>query len=466
MESLKQSGIVACAFGLVLLGLRLFGVSAQAATQHITPLFTFPCTNSGICSEGTEPNWIIQASDENFYGVTGSTSVNGIPSNGTIFKITPTGEFTLLHSFQSTNDNTVNPATSLVEGNDGFIYGTSLDGGDANQGVLFRISKSGTGFEIVHSFCSEANCSDGLGPSSLILAHDGNLYGVAGTNASGSLIFRFSSPASFSIVRSFPSNGAPFSIIQGADGNFYATAIGTLNQVERISPSGQITVLGQIQPQGFDPCHGETPLLQAADGNLWGMMGCYQIEQAQFFKVALSGGLKEFPRLGHSEILITPIQASNGDFWSVETGLNEVIEASPDTGTVIQSFPFTAGNGNNSEARVVQGADGKIYGTATGGGTGQTVGGTVWVLNVGLAAPQSAIAAFSPAEGAAGAEVLVRGDHFIGTTAVSFNGTAATFHVLNRNFILATVPTDATTGPIVVTNAGGTTTSQENFTVQ
>lgn len=319
--------ILACT---VIVPLSLLGSQAQTIRSSITPLFVFPCSVSGACPEGTEPNEIIQASDGNFYGLAGSSSVNGIQTNGIIFMVTPTGKFKLLHKFQSTDGHTVNPGTALVEANDGFLYGTTFDGGAADQGVLFRISKTGSAFEIVHAFCSAANCADGRGPSSLILGHDGNLYGVSSLSV-GSVIFRFAPPSTFSIALAFPmQSGAPSDLTQGADGNFYAVSLaGDLTDVERITPSGLTTVLAEIPFQGFDPCHGSTNLLQVADGNLYGMMGCYQIEQAQFYRVARTGGLTEFPRLGHSQELITPIQASDGNLWSVQTGLDELIAAPP-----------------------------------------------------------------------------------------------------------------------------------------
>jgi hypothetical protein len=65
-----------------------------------------------------------------------------------------------------------------------------------------------------------------------------------------------------------------------------------------------------------------------------------------------------------------------------------------------------------------------------------------------------------------GSTVTIRGDHLIGTTAVTFNGVSAAFKVLNVQFITATVPSGATSGTITVTNAGGVTTSTQHFTVQ
>ena len=88
------------------------------------------------------------------------------------------------------------------------------------------------------------------------------------------------------------------------------------------------------------------------------------------------------------------------------------------------------------------------------------------VLDAGLAPPPPATAAFSPASGAVGTKVLIRGSNFIGTSTVSFNGVSAPFDVLNTEFISATVPAGAATGPIAVTNAGGTNESTTGFTLQ
>ena len=56
------------------------------------------------------------------------------------------------------------PVGGLVEGNDGFLYGSARMGGAHDAGVIFKISKSG-GFRVLHSFCSAAQCADGANPT-------------------------------------------------------------------------------------------------------------------------------------------------------------------------------------------------------------------------------------------------------------------------------------------------------------
>ena len=72
---------------------------------------------------------------------------------------------------------------------------------------------------------------------------------------------------------------------------------------------------------------------------------------------------------------------------------------------------------------------------------------------------------FLPTSGAVGSTVTISGTGFTGTTAVGFNGTSATFSVVNDTSISATVPTGATSGSISVTNPAGTGTTVGTFTV-
>lgn len=75
------------------------------------------------------------------------------------------------------------------------------------------------------------------------------------------------------------------------------------------------------------------------------------------------------------------------------------------------------------------------------------------------------ISSFSPASGTVGSGVSVTGTGFTGTTGVKFNGTAATFSVVDDAHLMASVPSAATTGAITVTTPSGTATSASAFTV-
>jgi hypothetical protein len=137
----------------------------------------------------------------------------------------------------------------------------------------------------------------------------------------------------------------------------------------------------------------------------YGDVSCYQIEQLQFYEVNPSApGMHEFPIMGkHFGFMPTLIQASDGNLWNAtydrQSNQSIVFAISTTTGTLVKRFAFDGANGDFPDASVVQGANGKLYGTATGGGTvsgGQQAAGTVWVLDAGLRAPEPVVAALMP----------------------------------------------------------------------
>ena len=96
------------------------------------PAQTFTTLHSFDVTDGAHPYAaLIQATDGNFYGMTysgGASNSNCTTGTcGTVFKMTPSGMLTTLHSFDKTDG--ARP-TGLVQDTDGTFYGTTLDGGN------------------------------------------------------------------------------------------------------------------------------------------------------------------------------------------------------------------------------------------------------------------------------------------------------------------------------------------------
>jgi uncharacterized repeat protein (TIGR03803 family) len=81
----------------------------------------------------------VQGTDGNFYGTTSGGGAHGV---GTVFKITPAGALTLLHSFGGADG--AAPEARLLQASDGNFYGTTVLGGGANNdGAIFKMTPAG-----------------------------------------------------------------------------------------------------------------------------------------------------------------------------------------------------------------------------------------------------------------------------------------------------------------------------------
>jgi uncharacterized repeat protein (TIGR03803 family) len=123
---------------------------------------------------------LIQGTDGNFYGTTAS---GGAKDSGVVFSITPAGILTVLHDFNNFNFDGYLPTAGLVQGADGNFYGAATNGGTGTFGTLYSITPTGT-FTVLHNFFS----SDGEDPEPTLLQHtNGILYGDTFTGGSGGL---------------------------------------------------------------------------------------------------------------------------------------------------------------------------------------------------------------------------------------------------------------------------------------
>lgn len=194
--------------------------------------------------EGANPfTALIRDSSGNLYG---TASLGGASGNGTVFELTHNGHMTLLHSFSNGTDG-ANPYAGLTRDSVGNLYGTTYYGGAACHtfgcGTVFMIDTQGNE-TILHAFGE----SDGHYPDFGTLAMDasGNLYGTtyAGGTADMGVVFEVTSSGTESVLYNFTGGadeGFPVSgLVRDSSGNLYGTTLGnaptTNGTVFKITP--------------------------------------------------------------------------------------------------------------------------------------------------------------------------------------------------------------------------------------
>jgi uncharacterized repeat protein (TIGR03803 family) len=464
--------------------------ATPASAQSFTSLYSF-CSQAH-CPDGNGPNgWLVQGLDGNLYG---TTLVGGANGYGTVFRITPAGTLTTLHTF---NDTDGNGPSALIRATDGNFYGTTSSGGGTNCsrgsnlcGTVFKITPAGV-LTTLYDFCSQPNCTDGFFPSAaLIQGLDGNLYGTTQDGGAAGqcetlgcgTIFKITLTGTLTTLYTFcphgnctdPSDGgnpnAP--LVQGPDGTFYGTTgtggggsgcIFGCGTAFKLS-GGTLTTL-----YAFNSMQG-TPgqITQALDGNLYG------VTTGALFKITPGG----FLTIIHNFVFTdgyTPVgllQATDNNFYgTAEQGGNNncilgcgTIFKTNSSGTLTTLHAFSGADGSIPMGGLVQGTDGNFYGTTSKGGTStncQGGCGTVFKLGTGL----TPFVETQPSVGTFGSQVNILGSNLTGATGVSFNGTAAPFKVVSPSQILASVPTGGTTGTVQVTLPGTGLSSSGDFQI-
>jgi uncharacterized repeat protein (TIGR03803 family) len=457
-------------------------VSCLAATIA-APAQTFTTLDTGTLT--TAP--LVQGVDGNLYGL-----------NNSIFRLTPAGALSTVHTFTNVTGG-ISPSGLVVETN-GNLYGTTKTGGAAsttcptqNQhcGTVFEVTSTGT-IVTLHSFTG----ADGMYPKGgLTLGIDGNFYGTtSGTEQSGATgaiygtIFKITPTGTFTTLHTFSMTDGAYpdsTLMLGTDGRLYGTtpvggSTGSAGTVFAITTSGTFTTLHNFNVSG-QPGDPEGPLVQAADGNIYGTTafggsacggdngtiyyispgGKTFVELYDFGKLCGKGSN---PRAGL-------VLGADGSFYGVASGQgtpngdNDAIIFKIDGAdlTTLYTFSYSAASyGTDYGVNLMQSTNGNFYGSideVTSDGTEEDI--ELFSLSTGLEPFVTAV----PAVRGIGAKVLLLGQGFTGATNVTFNGVPATFTVNSDTEITTTVPTGATKGYIVVTTPGGTVSTKVFFTV-
>lgn len=444
-----------------------YGDSPCGTVFKMTPGGSLTILHDFIGIDGNGPfGELLLGTDGNFYGTTywGGANLADCLGNwtggcGTVFKITPSGTLTTLHSFAGGDGEY--PSAGLVQATNGDFYGTTEFGGancpPSGCGTVFRITARGT-LTTLYSFCAQANCTDGAYPNgALIQATNGNLYGTttggggnsscmyAGGVVGCGTVFEITPEGKLTTLHSFDDGDGAFpeaGLVQATNGDFYSTTVlggpAQVGTVFKITPSGTLTTLYTFSggAYGADPTDG---LVQATDGNFYG----------------------------------TTSEAGTGAAYSDERGECGTIFKITPAGVLTTLYNFCSqpncADGSEEPGYAVaaagfgglfQATSGTFYGTTNAGGMYNL--GTAFSLAVGL----KPFVETNPTSGAVGAKVTILGNNLTGSTSVTFNGTLAAFTVNSMGTAIATtVPSGATTGYVKVTTPSGTLTSNVKFRV-
>ena len=364
------------------------GTNRLGTIYRITPDGVLINLHTLVNSDGSDAVApLMFANDGNLYG---TATAGGAHNLGTIFRITTNGTFSVVYSFGisiNTQSNAVDgstPFSGLVQGHDGFLYGTTAGGGTSGDGTVFQLSTNGSLFTLV-----AFDGANGQFPeeATLVEGQTGVFYGTTyqGGNNSNGVVFQVTSSGLMSNLHLFngpDGSGAYNGLVFGPDNNLYGTTVtgGAHNDgtVYCISPNGTFTNV-----YSFDGPHGSAPeggVVFDANGMMYG--------------TTKSGGAKN---------LGTVFQmTTNGQITLLHSFTNNTDGENPFNGLTIDS-------------------SGKLYGTTSNGGTSKGHG-TVFSLQP---VPSVLILAPTPGQRWSNSVFQVTG------TAASDAGVTGVFYSLN-----------------------------------
>lgn len=243
-------------------------IAPCASAQTYTVLYTF--------TGGTDGGWpysgVIRDQAGNLYGTTevrGDVNACGLFHGcGVVYKLDPSGNETVLHTFEGDADGRQPEWGNLLRDRSGNLVDTTVYGGitgDIGLGVIYALTKNGKEV-IVHRF--QGGPDDGEEPQTgLIQDVDGTYYGTTAAGGNGPFgdcgtVFKMNSAGKVTILHNFvitdgcqPIGG----LVMDAAGSMYGMTStgGTAGKgvVYKITKAGDVTVLHNFtgEPDGADP---------------------------------------------------------------------------------------------------------------------------------------------------------------------------------------------------------------------
>jgi uncharacterized repeat protein (TIGR03803 family) len=303
---------------------------------------------------------------------------------------------TVLHSFVSPPAGASSTA-GVVADSAGNLYGTASSGGTGDQGVVFKLTPSGN-LTVLHNF--SGGIDGGTPYGGVILDSAGNLYGSAsiGGTYGGGVVYKISASGGQSILYNFTGSadgGTPYAtLIRDTSGNFYGTTqtggTGFAGVVFKLTPSGVETVLYNFTG-GTDGGYPQAGVVRDTAGNLYGTAYQGGAKGAGAVYMVSAGGTETvlynfqdgadggYPTAGvtrdtSGNLYGTTPYGGDGNFgvvYKVNTSGAETV-----------LYTFTGGaDGGQPLAGLIRETSGTMYGTASVGGTANA--GVVFALSAG-----------------------------------------------------------------------------------
>jgi uncharacterized repeat protein (TIGR03803 family) len=265
------------------------------SSGNLTVLHVFHAT------DGYGPTGLVKGLDGNFYGTTASGGQPSGGGAGTFFRIDPAGNFKVLYAFVggfACCDGS-GPVAQPVLATDGNFYGTTVAGGgfrnidhQGGMGAVYQFNPTTGLMAIIHSF----NLTDGNGifPNGpLIQAKDGFLYGT--TREGGASLFKVDTSGNLTRLAALTGTQPLSGVIQATDGSFYGTDEGGsgAGSVYRVDAAGNLVFVNRFD--GTDGYRPNLRLLQARDGFFYGVTpqgGMLDFQGGDIFRLNAGGILR------------------------------------------------------------------------------------------------------------------------------------------------------------------------------
>lgn len=323
-----------------------------------------------------------------------------ILSSSWVYATQPVME-TVLHSFTPVSLDGAAPQSTVLQGLDGSLYGTTWDGGADAAGTVFRLNGDGTGYRKLYNFTNQPDGSSPVG--GLDQGVDGNLYGTTyygGVSNFGSIFKIGTNGNNYSVLWSFtnsPDGANPnCGVVQGADGALYGTtesggAAGA-GTIFKIMPDGSGYSILHSFTNSPDGATSFAALIQGMDGRLYGTTSGGGGAAGTVFDINTNGGgysilyrFVFFPDGDSPQGALT--QASNGMLYGMTDigGTNGygsifMISTNGNDYSRLYCFSNSPDGANPGYASLMQAADGALYGTTEWGGSSNA--GTVFKISL------------------------------------------------------------------------------------